>query len=186
MRFARLFISYVVVTLFVMTVAVLIGFVFIIQYLLPLQILGYFLSILVSSLIVSFLVCPITVFLALTIDDWMNSTALGVLLFFAIALATGLPGYPVNYLEIAFLGPAHILTAIVFILIGGFTGTGYSVSYVGVVFFPIQLVIPLSLFMLIAVVFYLLSRWMFHSNLIRWTMERELWLSTKGGRWNSG
>lgn len=182
MRFARFFISYVVVTLFVMTVAVLIGFVFIIPYLLPLQILGYFSSILVSTLVVSFLVCPITVFLALTIDDWMNSTALGVLLFFAITLATGLPGYPVNYPEIAFLGPAHILTAILFILTGGFTGSGYSVSYVGVVFTPIQLVIPLSFFTIIAVVFYLFARWMFHSNLSRWKIERELWLSIKGGK----
>lgn len=182
-RFARLFIPYAILTLFVMTIAVLIGFVFIILSLSPLQIMGYLSSLLVSTFIVSFLVSPIAAFLVLIIDDWKISTVLGVLLFFAITLATGLPGYPVNYPEIAFLGPSHIYTAILFILIGGFTGNGYDVSsYVGVNFVPIQLVIPLSLFIIIAVVFYLLSRWMFHSNLIRWTIERELWLSTKGGK----
>ncbi len=190
-RFSSLFIPYIIMTFLVMTVAVLVGFVFILPSLASsisiMQIMGYLSSLLVSTLVVSLLVSPIAAFLALIIDDWKISTVLGVLLFFAITLATGSPGFPVNYPEIAFFGPAHILTAILFILIGGFTEYQYAVDYyVGVDFASIQLIIPLSLFIVIAVVFYLLARRMFHSNLSRWTIERELWLSTKGGmmeRW---
>ncbi len=182
-RFARLFIPYIVMTMLMMALAVMIGFVFIIPSLTPLQIMSYLSSLLVPTLVVSLLVCPIAAFLALIIDDWKTSAILGVLLFFAITLATGSPGFPVNYPEIAFLGPAHILTAMLFILIGGFSEYLYAVDYyVGVDFVPIQLVLPFVLFIVIAIVTYVLARKMFHSNLSRWTIERELWLSTKGGK----
>ncbi|MGY5854951.1 MAG: hypothetical protein RTS72_00020 [Candidatus Thorarchaeota archaeon] len=181
-RFAHLFIPYAVLTLFVMALAVVIGFVFIIPSLSPMLIIGFLSYMLVSTFVVSLLVCPITAFLALIIDDWKISIVLGVMLFFAIALATGFPS-PVNYPEIAFLGPKHILTAILVILMGGFTSNGFDVAYyVGVDFVLIQLVLPISLFIVIAVFFYLLARWTYHSNLSRWTIERELWLSTKGGK----
>ena len=182
-RFARLFIPYIVMTLLMMTLAVMIGFVFIIPSLNPIQLMSYLSSLLVSTLVVSLLVCPIAAFLALIIDDWKTSAFLGVLLFFAITLATGSPGFPVNYPEIAFLGPAHILTAMLFILIGGFSEYLYAVdNYVGVDFVPIQLVLPITLFIVIAIVSYVSARKMFHSNLSRWTIERDLWLSTKGGK----
>ncbi len=181
-RFVLLFIPYVVLTLFMMVLAVVIGFVVTILSLSPIQMIGFLPYMLVSTFVVSLLVCPIAVFLALIIDDWKVSTVLGVLLFFAISLATGTPN-PVNYPEIAFLGPAHILTAILVILLGGFTGNGFDVAYyVGVDFGPIQFIVPISLFIVIAVVFYLLAQRMFHSNLSRWTSERELWLSTQGGK----
>jgi len=179
--FASLFITYAALTLLVMAVAVVIGFMFAFVFSDPLRILGALPSLLVLTLAISLLLCPIAAFLALAIDHWKTSTVLGILMFLAVGLATGMPRFPVNYPEIALLGPAHLLTALLFMLIAG---SEYQLAidyYVGVSFVPGQLILPILLLIFASAIFYVFSKRMFESNLRRWTIERNQWLSTEEG-----
>ncbi|MBE0525861.1 MAG: hypothetical protein IH631_02895 [Candidatus Thorarchaeota archaeon] len=100
--------------------------------------------------------------------------------FFSIALvsATGQPGFPINYAEIAFFGPSHLLSALLFIAIGAYGN--YSVDYyIGTAFQPIHLVAPLLVWSVYAIVSYLKARGVFYDNLSRWTEEREGWLASE-------
>ncbi len=180
-NFASLFITYVVLTLLVMAVAVVIGFVFAFVFSDPLWILGALPYMLVLTLAISLLLCPIAAFLALAIDQWKTSTVLGISIFLAVGLATGQPGFPVNYPEIALLGPVHLLTALLFILVAGSEYQGAIDYYVGVSFVPGQLILPILLLIFASAISYVFSKRMFESNLHRWTIERKQWLSTEEG-----
>jgi hypothetical protein len=181
MSFRSLFTSFIIIMLLMMTIVVLSGLSFVLLSL-PLGMIPLTLfALLVSTFAATLLVCPIVAFLTMTVDNWKISTFLGILLFLAIALATGTPGYPVDYPELAFIGPAHIVAALFFIMVGGFIEYPYVVgSYVGVDFQPIQLVIPIIILVMIGVFTYVLAGRMYNSNLARWVSERELWLSPKG------
>jgi hypothetical protein len=181
MSFRSLFTSLIIIMLCVMTIITLGGLSFVLSSL-PLGMIPLiFFALLVSTFAATLLVCPIVAFLTMTVDNWKISTFLGILLFFAITLATGTPGYPVKYPELAFIGPAHIVAALFFIMVGGFIEYPYVVgNYVGVDFLPNQLVIPIIVLVMIGVFTYVLAGKMYNSNLARWVSERELWLSPKG------
>ena len=177
--FASLFTTYAVLTLVVMAVAVVIGFVFASVFSDPLQILGALPYMLVLTLAISLLLCPIAAFLALAVDQWKTSTALGISIFLAIGLATGTPGFPVNYPEIALLGPTHLLTVLLFTLIAGSEYQRVIDYYIGVSFVPSQLILPILLLIFASAISFVFAKWMFISNLHRWTIERNQWLSTE-------
>ncbi len=177
--FASLFITYVVLTLVVMAVAVVIGFVSASVFSDPLQILGALPYMLVLTLAISLLLCPIAAFLALAIDQWKTSTALGISIFLAVGLATGTPGFPVNYPEIALLGPTHLLTVLLFMLIAGSEYQSVINYYMRVSFVPGQLILPILLLIFASVISYVFAKRMFESNLRLWIVERNLWLSTE-------
>jgi len=179
--FASLFITYVVLTLLVMAVAVVIGFVFAFVFSDPLRILGALPYMLVLTLAISLLLCPIAAFLALAVDQWKISTILGIAIFLAIGLTTGMPRFPVNYPEIALLGPAHLLSGLLFILIAGSEYQGAIDYYVGVSFVPAQLMLPILLLIFASAISYVFAKRMFESNLHRWTIERNQWLATEEG-----
>ncbi len=179
--FASLFITYVVLTLVVMAVAVVIGFVSASVFSDPLQILGALPYMLVLTLAISLLLCPIAAFLALAIDQWKTSTALGISIFLAVGLATGTPGFPVNYPEIALLGPTHLLTVLLFMLIAGSEYQSVINYYMRVSFVPGQLILPILLLIFASVISYVFAKRMFESNLHRWIIERNQWLSTEEG-----
>ncbi len=179
--FASLFTTYVVLTLLVMAVAVVIGFAIGLVLPAPIQILGALPYMLALTLAISLLLCPMAAFLALAADQWKISTALGITMFLAVGLATGAPRLPVNYPEIALLGPTHLLTALLFILIAGSEYQGAIESYVGVSFIPEQLILPILLLLFASAISYVFAKRMFESNLRRWTIERYQWLSTEEG-----
>lgn len=182
--FASLFTTYVVLTLLVMAVAVVIGFMFAFVFSDPLQILGALPYMLALTLAISLLLCPVAAFLALAVDQWKTSTVLGIVMFLAVGLATGWPRLPVNYPEIALLGPTHLLTALLFILIAGSEYQGAIDYYVGVSFVPEQLILPIFLLFFASAISYVFAKRMFESNLRRWTIERNQWLATKEGTQN--
>ena len=178
MRFASLFTSYTIMMLLVMSAAAVAGFIIILPSIPSDQILIFLSSLLVSTLTVSLLICPITVFMVLIFDEQKTATGFGILIFLAIAYATGFPRSPVNYPEVAFFGPAHILTALLFTLIGGFGN--FAVNwYVGVDFVPSHLAIPLSVFLVLAVISFAAAQLTFKSRLRHWVTERELLMARK-------
>lgn len=184
--FASLFVPYVIMLLLMMIFIVTSGFVIIFSSLPFGWIPWSFFFLLIITLAVSLLVCPIAVFLALAVDDLRISTFFGIMLFLAIAWATGFPGYPVDYPTLAFLGPTHIISASLFIVIETMTGSTFCVScYVGFDFMPGLLVLPIVILGTIGALTLVLAKQMFNSNLPRWVSERELWLSPKGDdkRW---
>ncbi|MHA2222894.1 MAG: hypothetical protein ACXAAO_12660 [Candidatus Thorarchaeota archaeon] len=179
MRFASLFTSYTIMMLLFMSAATVAGFIIILPSIPSDQILILLSSLLVSTLTVSLLICPIAVFMVLIFDEQKTATGFGILIFLAIAFTTGFPRSPVNYPEVAFFGPAHLLTAILFILIGGFGN--YAVNwYVGVDFVPSHLATPLSVFIVLAVFSYVSTRVIFKTRLRHWVVERELLMARKG------
>ncbi len=180
--FASLFITYAVLTLLMMAIAVAIGFAIGLLLPAPVQILGALPYMLILTLTISLLLCPIAAFLALAIDQWKTGAVLGIAIFLAVGLATGTPGFPVNYPEIALLGPAHLLSALLFTLIAGSEYQGAIDYYcVGVRFVPGQLILPILLLIFASAISYIFAKRMFESNLRRWTVERNLWLSVKEG-----
>jgi hypothetical protein len=164
-----------------MVVAVVVGFMLAFVFSDPLQILGAFPYMLVLTLAISLLLCPIAAFLALAVDQWKTSTILGIAVFLAVGLATGTPGYPMNYPEIALLGPAHLLTALLFMLIAGSEYQGAIDYYAGVSFVPDQLILPILLLIFASAISYVFAQRMFESNLHRWTIERNQWLAAEEG-----
>jgi hypothetical protein len=104
-----------------------------------------------------------------------KSIAIGFFISIAIIVATGPPGYPTNY---QFFGPAHLLSAILFVAIGAYGN--YSVEYyVGTYFQPIHLVIPLLAWSVYAIISYLKAKRVFYDNLSRWTEDRKGWLASQ-------
>ena len=179
-RFASLFISYTIMVLLLMSIAAVAGFVIILPSVPLDRILINLSSLLISTLTVSLFMCPIAVFLVLILDERKISTGLGILLFLSITYATGFPRFPVNYPEIAFFGPAHLLTALLFTLFGGFELTFAIEFYVGVDFVPTHLVLPLVVYVALAAIFYLAARLTFQSRLRYWVIERELLMAREG------
>jgi hypothetical protein len=179
-RFTSLFVTYTILVLILMVLAAIVGFVLIIPRISADLLLTSFPSLLISTMVVSLFLCPIAVFLVLIFDDRRMSLGLGTLLFIAIAYATGFPRIPVSYPEVAFLGPTHLHTALVFLLCGGFEFTLAVEWYVGITFTPSQLIIPLAVFIVLSLIFYMGSRFAFKTRLRHWVIERELLMARDG------
>lgn len=185
-RFASLFVFYTIIVLVLMSVAALVGLIISLPFIPSELILVSFSSLLASTLIVSLFICPIALFLVLIFDDRRVGLGLGILLFLAIGNATGFPRVPVNFPEIAFFGPTHLHTALLFLLYGGFEYTHAVEYYVGVDFVPSQLIIPLFVFTSLTLVFYTAARATFRTRLQHWVIERELLMAREGkdGLWS--
>ncbi|MHA2322155.1 MAG: CHASE3 domain-containing protein [Candidatus Thorarchaeota archaeon] len=180
-RFAHLFFSYTIMVILLMSIAAAAGFVIVVTSIPSDQILVYLSSLLVSTLIVSLFISPITAFLTLIFDERKMSMGLGILLFLSFAYATGFPRNPVNYPEVAFFGPTHLHTALLFILMGGFDAYPFAADfYVGVDFVPAHLITPLIVFAIVAVISYVAARTTFRYRLRHWVIDRELLMATKG------
>ena len=174
-KFSHLFVIFIILILFNMAVVTVIGFSLaslisgnsmMFQYLLP--VLGV-------TLLLSVLLSPIYLLLALAVDNIRISIIVGLVISFATIIAFGLPRFPVNYSEVAFFEPAHILSALLFLLIGGYGA--YDISYyVGTLFTPINLVLPIVTWVGLFFIGYIGSKMTYSSNLPRWSLEWDDWI----------
>jgi len=177
-KFSKLFVSYVILVLVSMALLSFAGLVVTtiasgyasILLVLP-QLLGI-------TLFISLLLAPIYLLIALVFDNARRSIIMGFILSIVLMIITGSPRFPVNYPEVAFFGPAHLLAALLFIAIGGYGN--YSVEYyVGTIYQPTQLVVPILVWSVIAIVSYFGARRIFFENLPLWIEERDGWLSSE-------
>jgi hypothetical protein len=130
------------------------------------------------TLLISLFLIPVYSLFAIEFDSMSKSIAIGFFFSIALVFTTGPPGFPTNQPEISLFGPAHLLSALLFIAIGAYGN--YSVDYyVGTAFQPIHLVAPILVWSVYAIVSYLKARGVFYDNLSRWTEEREGWLASK-------
>jgi hypothetical protein len=163
-----------------MSIGTITGFCLIVASSSVFEALVYTPQLLACTLFLTLLESPICILLALILDDKKLSIGIGVVLFFVLTMATGSPGFPVNYPEVAFLGPAILLSAILFVLIGGM-GSYASDFYVGLYFSETQLVIPLLVWITISII----STWgaskIYSTNIRRWIAESKEWVSTESG-----
>jgi len=175
-RFSYLFVSYTILTLVVMALVSFAGLVIggissgdmTILSVLP-QVLGI-------TLFLSLLLTPIYAIIAIQFDSMSKSITIGFILSIALVAVTGQPRVPTNYPEIAFFGPGHLLTALLFIAMGAY-GNYSAEYYVGTNFQPIHVITPILVWMFFAIVCYYGARRVFFDNLSRWIKEREGWLS---------
>jgi hypothetical protein len=174
-RFLLLFVSYTLLIMISMAIISLAGLLFAFFTTGSLAILQLLPQLLILSLVVSFLISPAYLLLALSVDSTRLSIIIGLAFSFAIIIATGTPRYPVNHPEIAFLEPAHLLSALLFVTIGGFGQ--YAVEYnVGTLFQLIDLILPIVILIIISVLSFYGSNKVFSENLPRWSLEWNDWL----------
>ena len=123
------------------------------------------------TLFLSLILTPIYALIAIEFDSMSKSIVMGFFLTIALVATTGQPGYPTNYPEVVFFGPAHLLSALLFIAIGAYGN--YSVDYfVGTTFQPTHLITPILVWSFVSIVCYYRARKVFSNNLSRWIKER--------------
>jgi hypothetical protein len=171
-RFFSLFIIFSALTMLLMIIPVTVGYA--IEYSSIIDKIE-FLTILPPSLlllsVISLLLCPFYVLLSILLDDLKLTLLLGTLLSCSFASATGLPMFPVQYPEVAFLHPSHILSALLFIIVGGFTNPYCVECYVGLIFTPSQLIMPIGILCIASVLCYWGAHKVFFNNISRWSLE---------------
>jgi len=175
-KFSYLFVSYIVLTLVVMALVSVAGLVIGVIASGNVAVLSFIPQLLGITLFISLLLTPIYAIIAIQFDSMSKSITIGFFLSIALVAATGQPGFPTNYPEIAFLGPAHLLTALLFISIGGY-GSYSTDYYVGTDFQLIHVIIPILVWSFFSIICYYGAKRVFFSNLSRWIKEREGWLA---------
>jgi len=176
-KFSYLFVSYTILTLVVMSAVSFTGLLIAVIAAGNVAILGIFPQLVGITLLISLLLTPIYALIAIEFDSMSKSIVIGFFLSIALVATTGQPGYPTNYPEVAFFGPAHLLSALLFIAIGAYGN--YNVDYyVGTTFQPIHLITPILVWSVLAIICYFWAKRVFINNLSRWTKEREGWLSS--------
>lgn len=175
-KFSYLFVSYLILTLVVMTLVSVAGLVIGVSASGNVAILSVLPQLLGITLFISLLLTPIYTIIAIQFDSMSKSITIGFAISIALVAATGQPGFSSGYPEIAFFGPAHLLTALLFISIGAY-GNYSADYYVGTDFQLIHVITPIVVWTFFSIVCYYGARKVFFANLSRWVKEREGWLS---------
>lgn len=177
-KFSRLFASYMVLILVVMALISFAGLAIGVSASGNVEIIGVLPQLVGITLLISLFLIPVYSLFAIEFDSMSKSIVIGFFISIALVFSTGQPGFPINYAEISFFGPAHLLSAMLFIAIGAYGN--YSVDYyVGTAYQPIHLVTPLLVWSVYAIVSYLKARGVFYENLSRWIEERDGWLASE-------
>lgn len=173
--FSDLFMAYLILNLSVMSLIVFVSLVIAISASGYLSLIGVLPQLLGITLGISLFLTPIYVLIALEFDSMKKSIAMGFFLAIALNFATGFPRFPVNYPEIALFGPSHLLNALLFIAIGAYGN--YAVEYhVGLLFQPIDVIVPILIWSFFAILTYYRGSKVFINNLSRWKRQRDGWL----------
>ncbi len=177
MKFSYLFVSFTVMTLVVMAAVSFAGLLIAVSVSGNIAILGVLPQLVGITLFLSLLLTPIYALIAIELDSMSKSIVIGFFLSIALVATTGPPRFPINYPEVSFFGPAHLLSALLFIAIGAYGN--YNVDYyVGTTFQPTHLITPILVWSVLAIICYFGAKRVFINNLSRWTKEREGWLSS--------
>lgn len=175
LRFIPLFLTYLLFSCVMMSLAVSIGVILLIGITSSAQVAFYLPQLVGAALVVTLIFSPIPVLVAMGMDGCKSAIPLGMGLFTAITVATGQPHYPLAYPELAFYGPAHLLTSLFFILIGGFAESYCVECYIGLRITPFDLLLPVSILSIVSLVCLLVSKRWFHSNLQRLVVYSDEW-----------
>lgn len=177
-KFSYLFVSFIVLILIVMAAVSFAGLVIAVNASGNVTVLGVLPQLIGITLFISLLLTPVYALIAIEFDSMSKSIVIGFFLSIALVATTGQPRYPTNYPEIAFFGPAHLLSALLFISIGAY-GNYNADYYVGTNFQLIHVVAPILVWSFFSIVCYYGARKVFFDNLSRWGKEREGWLSSE-------
>ncbi|MGY5854492.1 MAG: hypothetical protein RTU92_13070 [Candidatus Thorarchaeota archaeon] len=130
----------------------------------------------VAAPIIALLLCPIPILLSVVIDNWKLTTALGCILFFVIAFATGMPRFPLKYPELALIGPVQLYRAIALFLSGiVFPTSSAMINIFGIYIMIESIVLPTAVFTLVAILSLWVSLRVLPQNYERWVLEQESW-----------
>lgn len=144
-------------------------------------------AVLASALVVSSILTVISIPIALSVDDWRMNTVLGSTVTLALSFVCGLTADALSMSSIRDLAtwsPHHLFRALTLMLSGyEFESEHQIVMYFGDTFTIVEIVIPLLVYCLIAVVLLLLSLKLISSNLSRWRVVTEMTFVGKG-KWN--
>lgn len=174
-KFFHLFVTFLILILFSTSIISIIGVSFVAFMPGNSMIFQYLLPVIGVTLLLSLLMTPIYLLLALAVDNNRISIIIGLVISLAAIIAFGQPRYPVNYPEVAFFQPAHIFSALLFILIGGY-GAYDTSYYVGTLFTPLDLALPIMMWVGLFFIGYFGSRMVYGSNLPRWFLEWNDWI----------
>ncbi len=145
----------------------------------PIETLSYLPFIILPQLVLIVLLSPLAVAIAMVVDNLRQSLLVGILLSLGLLIATGLPGFPVYRPEVALLGPAHIYSAIFFLLVLGLENP-YSVQWMfGITFTALQLMASVALWSCISILTYFTGRHLFPSSIRRWQLSEGSWLDDR-------
>ena len=141
-----------------------------------LSMLPYILGAVVASILMTLVLCPIGLLLAVVFDDWKTSTGFGGGLFLAVAFTTGMPSSPAGYTELGFLGPVQYFRAVAVSLAGvEFPSALEMINHFGVYFTLESLIVPT----IVLIIFSGLSLWtsnrVFNQNLQVWCLDHDSW-----------
>jgi len=177
-RFSYLFAAFLILNLSVMSLIVFIGLVIGIGTSGYLGLIVMLPQLLGITLGISLLLIPIYTLIAIEFDNMKKSIGIGFFLSIALNFATGFPRFPVSYPEVALFGPAHLLSALLFVTIGGY-GTYAVEYYVGLLFQLTDLITPILIWSVVAIASYYIGNKIFVNNLSRWKRERDGWLASE-------
>ena len=177
-KFSSLFISYTMLILVVMAAVSFLGLLVGVSVSGNIEILGVLPQLVGITLFISLFLTPVYSLFAIEFDSMSKSIVIGFFISIALVVATDPLGQSMNYPEVSLFGPAHLLSAMLFIAIGAYGN--YSVEYyVGIPYQPIHLVIPLLAWSVYAIISYLKAKRGFYDNLSRWTEKRHGWLASQ-------
>ncbi len=175
--FGALFGGYLVLTLFFMTLVTLFKFCVTGVITGGLEILPFIPQMLLVTCLLTGLLSPIAVVLAVALDSPKINALAGLGVFCSLLLTTGQPGFPVNLPETAFFSPAHLLPALFFTVVFAPEYPYAADYYVGLYFTPVDLLLPLVVLTLVSALSYRASMGLFESNLKLWRTVSGQWLS---------
>lgn len=142
----------------------------------PIELLSYIPVILIVQLVLIAILSPLVVAATIVVDNLKQSLLVGLLVFLGLLIATGLPGFPVYRPEVALLGPAHIYSAIFFLMVLGLENPYSIQSLFGVAFTAPQLITSVVLWCCISILTYFTGRHLFPSSIRRWQLSEGSWL----------
>ncbi len=138
--------------------------------------LQYILGTAIAAILMTVLLCPMGVLLAVVFDDWKTSTGFGCGLFLAVAFTTGMPSSPARYTELVFLGPAQYFRALAASLSGiEFPSALEMINHFGVYFTLESLIVPTIVIILLSVLSLWTSNRVFKQNIQVWCFDHDPW-----------
>jgi hypothetical protein len=140
----------------------------------------YIPALIFAAFLVGVLLCSVGTCIALAFDDWRFSTIGTCAIIIVIAWFGGVYPDILRYSavpDLALIAPHNLYRALAVLFTGYHFGSLSTMEmYVGFIFEPLGLVIPITGFVIISSLSWLLASKLFEEDLKRWALESTVWL----------
>jgi hypothetical protein len=142
--------------------------------------IGFIPALIFAAFIVNLLLCSVGTFVALAFDDWRLSTIATCVIVFVFAWFGGIFPEELRYStvpDLALIAPHNLYRALAVIFTGyHFDSLSAMEMYVGFIFEPIGLIIPIIGMIIISLLSWDLILQLFEVDLKRWILKSTVWL----------